>query len=77
MVKTIYISIKKKRIRGNRMQMTIRFNPETKLIELESSDGTLSMSQTEAGALYLLLRKALGRKGRMKLFMKRRMFTQV
>ena len=57
------------------MQMTIRFNPETSLIEIESSGGTLAMSQTEAGALYLLLRRALGRKGRAKLFMKRRMFT--
>ncbi len=77
MVKKITFQSRRKGKEVNKMQMTIRFNPETKLIELESSGGTLSMSQTEAGALYLLLRKALGRKGRMKLFMKRKMFTQV
>ncbi len=59
------------------MRMTMSFNPETKLIDLYSSSGSISLSQTEAGALYLLLKKALGRKGRFKLFMKRRMFTQI
>ena len=59
------------------MKLTITYNPETNLIDLESAGGMISLSQTEAGALYLLLRKALGRKGRFKLFMKRRMFVQV
>ena len=59
------------------MKLTIAYNPETNLIEVESSGGTISLSQTEATALYLVLRKALGFKGRVRLFMKRRMFTEM
>ena len=59
------------------MKMTIRYDPETKLIELESSNGELSITQSEAGALYILLKKALGFKGRLKLFMCKGMYTQI
>lgn len=59
------------------MKLTISFDPETNLINLESSGGTLALSQTEASALYIVLRKALGFKGRFKLFLKRKMFTEI
>lgn len=59
------------------MRMTIRYDPETNLIELESSNGELSITQSEAGALYILLKKALGFKGRLKLLMSRGMYTQI
>ena len=57
--------------------MTIRYDPEIRMIEIISSEGTLAVTQTEAAALYTLLKKALGFKGRLKLWMNRRMFTQV
>ena len=56
--------------------MTIRYDPEIRMIEIISSEGTLAVTQTEAAALYTLLKKALGFKGRLKLWMNRRMFTQ-
>lgn len=51
------------------MKITIMYNEETQLIDIITTGGTLSVNQTEAGALYLLLRKALGFKGRLKLRM--------
>ena len=59
------------------MKLTISFDPETNLINLESSGGTLALTQTEASALYVVLGRALGWKGKVKLFLKRRMFTEI
>ena len=59
------------------MKMTIKYDPDSRLIEIESSGGTLGITQTEAAALYTLLKKALGFRGRLKLWMNRRMFSQV
>ena len=59
------------------MKLTISYNPDTDLLELKSSGGELSLSQTEVGALYIVLRKALGFKGRFRLFMHRRKFALI
>ena len=59
------------------MRMTIRHDPETGLIEVISSGGAISLSQTEAAALYTLLRRALGIRGRFMLWRHRRMFSGI
>ncbi len=56
------------------MKLTIRFSEETGLLEIVSSGGSLSVSQTEAAALYTILKKALGFRGRFALWRHRRMF---
>ena len=56
------------------MRLSIRYDRETGLMDIIATGGTLSVSQTEAAALYTILGKALGFRGRFKLWMHRRMF---
>lgn len=57
------------------MKMTISYDPESRMIEILSSGGKLAVTQNEAAALYTLLKKALGLKGRFMLWRNRRMFS--
>lgn len=59
------------------MKLTVRYSKETGLLEIVSSGGTLSVSQTEAAALYTILRKAFGFRGRFSLWLHRRKFRTV
>ena len=58
------------------MKITISLNEETGLLDIMTSGGTLSVSQTEAGALYMILRDLLGLKGRFMLWRKRKSFAK-
>ena len=59
------------------MRVTVEYDDETGLLEIVTSSGRLPINQTETAALYIILRKILGWRGRMTLFMKRRMFAKV
>ena len=59
------------------MKLTVRYDEETGLIDLISSSGTISLSKTEIGGLYILLKRILGIRGRFTLWRKRRAFKQV
>ena len=59
------------------MKLTIDYDEDTGLINLRTSGGTLSMTQTEVAGLYIILRNILGIKGRFLLFLKRRSFSKV
>ena len=59
------------------MKITVAIDKETGLLEIISSGGTLSVTQTEAAALYTILKKALGLRGRFLIWRKRRMFSKV
>ena len=59
------------------MKVTLDYNNETGLIDVISSGGRLSLSQTELAALYIILRKALGIRGRFLLWKRRKMFSKI
>ena len=59
------------------MKLTIRYDEETGLIDLTTSSGTISLNKTEIGALYILLKKVLGFRGRFYVWRKRRAFKQM
>ena len=59
------------------MKVTVVYNEDTGLLDIQTSGGTLSLSQTETGALYIILKKALGWKGRLTLWRHRRMFSEI
>ena len=59
------------------MKLTVRYDEETGLIDLISSSGTISLSKTEIGGLYILLKKVLGVRGRFALWRRRKAFKQV
>lgn len=59
------------------MRVDIEYNEETGLIDIHTSGGTASMSETECAIVYLGLRKLLGWRGRLKLLMHRRLFKTV
>lgn len=56
------------------MRLSIRYDQETGLMDIIASGGNLSVSQTEAAALYTILGKALGFRGRLRLWMHRGKF---
>lgn len=58
------------------MKVTVVFDESTGLLNVQTSGGTISVSQTEAGALYMILRKALGWRGRLALWRCRRSFRE-
>ena len=58
------------------MKITVTIDQKTGLLEIISSGGTLSVTQTEAAALYTILRKALGLRGRFLIWRKRKMFIE-
>ena len=47
-------------------------DPETGLLEIESSGGKLSLSQLEAALVYITLKKTLGLRGRFLLWKMRK-----
>ena len=59
------------------MKLTISYHDDTGLIDIITSGGTLSISQTEAAALYMTLKKMLGLRGRFLLWRKKRFFKEV
>lgn len=59
------------------MKVTVSYEEETGLLIINTSSGSLSLSQTETGALYIILKKALGLRGRFALWKNRRAFTRV
>ena len=59
------------------MKLTVRYDEETGLVELISSGGTISLTKTEIGGLYILLKSILGWRGRFTLWRKRREFTRL
>ena len=59
------------------MKITIRYDEETGLMDLISSSGTISLTKTEVGALYILLKKILGVRGRLYVWRKRKNFKQL
>ena len=59
------------------MKVTIRYEEETGLINLITSGGTITLTKTEMGALYILLKKVLGIRGRFYVWTKRRAFKQL
>ena len=56
------------------MRLSIRYDQETGLMDIIASGGNLSVSQAEAAMLYTILGKALGFRGRLKLWMHRKDF---
>ena len=52
-------------------------DPETGLLEIESSGGKLSLSQLEAALVYVSLKKTLGLRGRFLLWRIRRKLRTV
>lgn len=59
------------------MKVTVSYDEETGLLNIQTSGGTLSLSQTETGALYIILKKALGWRGRFTLWRHRRVFSEI
>ena len=59
------------------MKLTVRYDEDTGLIDLISASGTISLSKTEIGGLYILLKKMLGIRGRFASWRKRKAFRQV
>ena len=58
--------------------ITLRMDPETGLLEIETSGGKLALSQLEAALIYITLRKTLGVRGRFKLWrMRKQLFSVV
>ena len=57
--------------------ITLRMDPETGLLEIESSGGKLSLSQLEAALVYITLKKTLGIRGRFLLWRMRRKLRTV
>ena len=58
-------------------KITLNMDSETGLLEIISSGGKLSLSQTEAAILYVVLRKTLGLRGRFLLWRMRRKLRTV
>ena len=59
------------------MRLTVRYNEETGLLDIVSSGGNLAVSQTEAAALYMILRKGFGLRGRLNLWLHRKEFRTI
>ena len=58
-------------------KITLNMDSETGLIEIVSSGGKLSLSQTEAAILYVILRRTLGIRGRFLLWRMRKKLKTV
>lgn len=59
------------------MKVTVTYNEDTDLLDIKSSGGTISMSQTEVAGLYMVLHDILGWKGRFTIWRKKRLFKRV
>lgn len=59
------------------MKVTVTYNEETELLEIQSSGGTIAMSQTEVAGLYKVLCDILGWRGRFTIWRKRRLFRKI
>ena len=57
--------------------ITISIDPETGMIEMETSGGKLTMTHLEAGLIYLTLKKMLGIRGRFLLWKMRKQLSSV
>jgi len=60
-----------------RTEIGINIDGRTRLVEVDASGGKMIMTFTEAEGLYILLSKALGFKGRMKLFFRKKRFSRM
>lgn len=52
--------------------VTLSMDPETGLVEIETSGGKLPLTQMEAALIYYTLRKTLGVRGRFRLWRMRK-----
>lgn len=59
------------------MKVTISYDEDTELLTINSSGGSISMSQTEVAGLYVVLHDVLGWRGRFTIWKKRRLFKKV
>ena len=53
------------------------YNEDTDLLDIRSSGGIISMSQTEVAGLYMILHDILGWRGRFAIWRKKRLFKRV